>query len=648
MTETALVQPHSAPSVDRGGGLRAIEQRHARFDPRALTVALDGRYAPIRNRMRALLSEPEFAYRYGLDRHEDREQVLEWTRRLAQEGIGRIALPAPYGDGNVGAFVSALGILGHHDLSLFTKAGVQFGLFAGAIARLGTQKTYLAAAASLELPGAFAMTETGHGSNVRDLETTATYDAVTDELIIATPHDRARKDYIGNAAAHGRLAVVFARLMIGSEDHGVHAVLVPLRDRRGRVAPGVHITDAGEKEGLNGVDNGRIWFDDVRVPRTALLDALSRIDHEGRFVSEIESSNRRFFTMIGTLVGGRISVGAVSVSVAKSALTIAVRYAHCRRQFGPDPGRERLLIDYPAHQRRLLPKLAATYAYHFALDALVEDFASLTDDSQAIEIRAAGLKAFATWHALDTVQAAREATGGQGYLTVNRVASMRSDADVFTTYEGDNTVLAQLVTKSLLTDFSEQFSRSVLVAAGRYALRRIAALTETVPFVPARRPRNVEDPDWQLGLLRGRELHQIDALAARIKKRVDSGISAFDAFTEVQDHVLAVARSHVERIVYEAFVAGVAEVQDPATADVLQRLRALFGADRILADLGWFQEHGRLSAKTATAVRKSVGSLAAGLAAESLDLVNAFAIPESVLAAPIAISSNNDTRKTAS
>ena len=71
--------------------------------------------------------------------------------------------------------------------------------------------------------------------------------------------------------------------------------------------PGVRIEDCGEKLGLNGVDNGRIWFDQVRVPREALLNRYADVSPEGEYSSPIENVNARFFTMLGTLVQGRVS-----------------------------------------------------------------------------------------------------------------------------------------------------------------------------------------------------------------------------------------------------------------------------------------------------------------------------------------------------
>ncbi len=621
--------------------LRQLEERAATFPVAELTAVLDGQHAPIRTRMRDLLSRPEFEYVEGLTGHEYREQVLDWSRRLAEEGIGRLGYPAPFGTNQPGEFVAAFAQIGHHDLSLLTKVGVQFGLFGGAIARLGTaahHEHYLADVAELKLAGCFAMTETGHGSNVRDLETTAVYSPDTDELIVTTPHELTRKDYIGNAAAHGRLAVVFARLVVDGIDHGVHAVLVPIRNPDGATAPGVRIEDNAAKGGLAGVDNGRLWFDGVRVPRTALLNRFASIDEDGTYHSEIPDPDRRFFTTIGTLVGGRIGVGAAAVSVAKSALTIAIRYAHRRRQFGPEPGAEELLIDYPLHQQRLIPRLAATYAYHFAYESLVADFATGTADQRQVEARAAGLKAFATRHALDTIQEAREACGGQGYLAENRLVRMRADADVFTPYEGDNTVLAQLVAKGLLSNFKQQFESMSPTGMVRYVLRRAAAaVTETSPLTrSATDPDELTDPAWQTTQLQWRRDHQVETLAQRIKKRLDNGVDAFDAFTQVQLHAVAASASHVDLLAHEEFTAALAELDPGPVADVLDKLRALHGLSRIKADLAYFQEHGRLSAASAKAVRKQHDRLVSELADESLALVDAFGIPEEVLAAPIA------------
>src|SRR5207237_10049007 len=88
--------------------------------------------------------------------------------------------------------------------------------------------------------------------------------------------------------------------------------------------------------------------------------------------SAIATETRRVFTMLGTLVSGRVSVAGAALSAAKLALAIAIRYGSTRRQFrAPGRDEEVILLDYLQHQRRLLPALATTYASHFAEVGLI-------------------------------------------------------------------------------------------------------------------------------------------------------------------------------------------------------------------------------------------------------------------------------------
>ena len=227
------------------------------------------------------------------------------------------------GTGDVGAAITMIEMLAMSDLSLMVKAGVQWGLFGGAVENLGTERhheTYVPKIISLELRGCFAMTETGHGSDVQSLETTATYDPATEEFVIDSPTPSARKDYIGGAAETATVAAVFAQL-ITTEDgkpvnHGVHCLLVPIRDADGNDLPGVTTSDCEYKGGLPGVDNGRIVFDHVRVPRVNLLNKYGDVAPDGTYSSPIENPNRRFFTMLGTLVRGRNTVGGSEIGRA--------------------------------------------------------------------------------------------------------------------------------------------------------------------------------------------------------------------------------------------------------------------------------------------------------------------------------------------
>jgi acyl-CoA oxidase len=612
------------------------------IDVAALQRLLDGPHAELRDRMRAWLGEPG-RRAYGLPMPQYRSLVMEWLRDLGATGIGDLAYPGVTSHGDLQGFMAAFETLALGDLSLLVKCGVQFGLFGGSILNLGTARHHalLPAVAKLDLLGCFAMSEVGHGSNVADLETVARYDHATRELVIHTPSESARKDWIGGAAHDARMATVFAQLEVGAARQGVHAVLVPIRDAAGATLPGIRAGDCGHKMGLNGVDNGRLWFDNVRVPVDNLLDRFARITPEGNYESAIANANRRFFVMLGTLVGGRICVGSAGVSAAKVGLTVALRYAVERRQFGPTGARELPLLAYPTHQRRLIPALASTYVYSFAFEALRKRYAAAIKvgateaaDTRVLEAEVAVLKAAATTHGVRTLQDCREACGGQGYLSVNRLADAKADADVFTTFEGDNTVLWQLVAKSLLTGYKRQFEgvgwAGVLRNLGGKAL---STAWDKNPIATRRTDSSrLRSREEQLQLLGHREESLVASAAQRVKKRLDAGEQAESALLELQEHLVAAARAHGDRLILSFFHDETKGAADPW----IDRLGDLHALSRIEAEMGWFLEHGFVEPAKARAIRKEVEALIRELAPAARSLVDAFGIPDAALAAPIA------------
>jgi acyl-CoA oxidase len=611
-------------------------------DPAALHAFLDADHLALRRRVLHLLSQPEFAYVDERDTAAYRETVLRWCTVLAGQGFSALAYPREFGGvHDPGAAIAAFETLGYHDLSMLVKYGVQFGLFAGSIYLLGTRQhheRYLRAATTLELPGCFAMTETGHGSNVRGIETTAAYDVARREFVIHTPSPEARKDYIGNAALHGRMAVVFAQLVTDTGHHGVHAFLVPLRDERGEPLPGVSIEDCGLKIGLNGVDNGRIAFRHVRIPRENLLDRHGSVSEGGAYSSPIPSATRRFFTMLGTLVAGRISIACASLSAAKSGLTIALRYADARRQFGPDGDEEVPILDYTVVQRSLIIPLATAYALDCGLKELVRRFAAAGSSSaQELEALAAALKAYASDWTAETLQAAREACGGQGYLDENRLGRLRADTDVFTTFEGANPVLYQLAARGRLTEYREQFGELKVWNIARHLGGRAATrVTELNPIVTRRTdPEHLLDPAFHAAALRYREERLTASLARRLRRRLADGMDGFTALNECQDHAVAVGVAFAERFLLEQFH-GALDRAGPDLRPHLDRLCALYALSRLENRLGWYLESGYVEAGKAKAIRNHVNELCRSIRPVAVPLVDGFGIPDPLLRAPIA------------
>lgn len=621
-----------------------------------LRNALDGRWRDVKNRMRAAMSEDLFRPHYTPNTVIARTKVAEQMRIMAAFGAAADSFRKEHGGtGDVGAAVTMIEMLAMSDLSLMVKAGVQWGLFGGAVENLGTERhhqAYVPKIISLELRGCFAMTETGHGSDVQALETTATYDPETEEFVIDSPTPSARKDYIGGAAETATMASVFAQL-ITTEDgkpvhHGVHCVLVPIRDAEGNDLPGVTTSDCDYKGGLPGVDNGRIMFDHVRVPRENLLNKYGDVAADGTYSSPIDNPNRRFFTMLGTLIRGRITVGGSAGSSARVALDIATRYALQRRQFSApdDDDQEVLIMDYLVHQRRLFPLIAKSYALQFAQNELVarchdlqtSDFPD-AEEQRELESRAAGLKAANTWHASKAIQEAREACGGAGYMAENRLIALRGDTDVFTTFEGDNHVLTQLVAKELLTAYADDIKsmspvdwvRFAANTVGERVLKRTAAEAIMQRIIDARQDSEEEgslfNRGTQVNMFEEREEYLLSSVARRLQGK-SKEMSAFDAFNAVQDHVLHTASAHIDRIVLEAFVAGIDACENDEARELLEIVCDLYALSVIEEDKAWYIEHGYLSTARAKAVTRGINDRCRALRPHAETLIDGFGIPE--------------------
>jgi acyl-CoA oxidase len=602
--------------------------------------------------MREQLASEVFRPHYTPNTVIARTKVAEQLKIMAAHGSAEDGFKKEHGgNGDVGAAVTQIEMLAMSDLSLMVKAGVQWGLFGGAVENLGTERhhqAYVPRIISLDLLGCFAMTETGHGSDVQQLETTATYDASTEEFVIDSPTRTARKDYIGGAAQTATVAAVFAQLITpDGQGHGVHCLVVPIRDDEGNDLPGVTTSDCHYKGGLPGVDNGRIQFDHVRVPRENLLNKYADVAEDGTYRSPIENPGRRFFTMLGTLIRGRVTVGGSAGAAARVALDIATRYALQRRQFqAPDDDHEVLLMDYLVHQRRLFPLIARAYALQFAQNELVaktHDLQTAEDpdpeEQRELESRAAGLKAANTWHATRAIQEAREACGGAGYLAENRLIALKADTDVFTTFEGDNHVLMQLVAKELLTAYADdikgmspvEWVRFAANFAGERVLKRTAAETIIQTIIDTRQDNEEEgslfNRGTQLKMFEDREEYMIATVARRLQGK-SKEMSTFDAFNAVQDHVLHAAQVHIDRIVLEAFVAGIDSCEDEEARKILGLVCDLYALSVIEDDKAWFVEHRFLSTERAKAVTRGINERCRTLRPYAEMLVDGFGIPE--------------------
>lgn len=572
-----------------------------------------------------------------------------------------------------------------------TRQGVHFGLFFGAVQGQGDEEQvaeWASRAMGLNIFGCFGMTEMGHGSHVRGIETTATFvpGAGPDgdgEWDIHTPSLTATKWWIGGLAHTATHMALYARTITADGvDHGVHCFLVPLRDRESGVAlPGITIGDCGAKMGRHGIDNGWVQFHHVRLPRRALLMKNVTVCKQGIFSRKPQTTKQMAY---GALIGGRAFMVQDSGDFLQHALTIAIRFGAMRRQgeslkeassAESAPGSallETQLLDYGSHQAILMPLLAHAYAFHMtgkAMTDLVHELQDTLDPKQAaalvgdVHATSAGLKAYCTWKTCQGIDLCRQCCGGHGYSAYNRLGGMLDDFHVQLTWEGSNTVMALQTARQLVTAWRRVQGGGQVAGPTSYLqghphapslttpamleqwqhqhdiLRCLAAtaVQQAAAALTAADGRGTPPHETVQRTVGAQAVHAAASAAAPENVPPTGSNGAWNAAAPLLLHA---SKCHVYLTMAEWFQAAVqaaeSQGQDPENVSALARLRSLFVMDHLLGCLGPLLMHGTLSPTQAAWVSALHMRLCQELRRDAVPLVDAFHLSDFVLGAPLA------------
>ncbi|XP_014524427.1 acyl-coenzyme A oxidase 3, peroxisomal [Vigna radiata var. radiata] len=571
---------------------------------------------------------------YNQSMEQQREATLRRIEYLVERGVFRGWLT---GDGPEEELrkLALHEVIGMYDHSLAVKLGVHYFLWGGAVKFLGTKRhhdKWLSATENYDMKGCFAMSELGHGSNVRGIETITTYDSNTGEFVVNTPCESGQKYWIGGAANHATHTIVFSQLYINGSNQGVHAFIAQIRDSDGNICPNIRIADCGHKIGLNGVDNGRIWFDNVRIPRENLLNSVADVSPTGQYLSAIKNVDQRFAAFLAPLTSGRVTIAVSAVYMSKISLAIAIRYALSRRAFSMTPdGPEVLLLDYPSHQRRLLPLLAKVYAMSFSANDLKMMYVKRTPKSnKAIHIISSAYKATFTWNNMRTLQECREACGGQGVKSENRVGQFMGEFDVQSTFEGDNNVLMQQISKALFAEYVTCHKQNK-----PFSGLGLEHMNKPLPAIPSHLTTpTIRSSEFQIDLFHLRERDLLRRFAEEVVEYQARGESKESAFILSYQLAEDLGRAFSERAILKTFIDVESTLPACSLKNVLGLLRSLYAVISVDEDAS-FLRYGYLSKENAYAVRKEVPKLCAELRPHALALVSSFGIPDAFLS-PIA------------
>lgn len=575
--------------------------------PLLTDVLYDGRFDDLHRPWTEVFRRDIFRYRDGLSSAERSELAYE-RLRVVNEEIESVAGMVTATD----QLVSLHEWLGVVDGSLTTLATIHYNLFLGSLLRLDPRRTIdLLPFTRLRQYGTALITELGYGNNAAELETTATYRTETDTFVLHTPSPGAQKFMPNTGPAGGpKSGLVAARLIVRDQDCGVFLFLVPLRDGQGPL-PGIRVRPLSEIPG-SAVDHAITSFDQVGLPRTALLAGdHADLTTEGAFHSTLGSRRRRFLRSIQRVATGKLCLSAAALAGARACLTISVRYAHRRHTFAPASRTAVPVFDYRCHQTRLLGVTARAYAATFLLRETTRSCAGPDNTGTAeAEVLVAAAKGWITWQSRDIVVESRERCGAQGLLSANRIVDLLTPIESTITAEGDNLVIW---TKA---------GADMLIGRGY-----------SPPPPPVARTGPLTDCALLLDLLVRHELYCHQYARSRLSR---PSVGPMERWNHAVNPALDLVDAYAARRAAQAFLAAADRVGDDATRRLLEQLFQLFALQRLAPHAGLLLADGHLTAEAVRDLASAVDRVSAALAPDALALVEAFAIPDTILQAPIA------------
>uniref|UniRef100_A0A6Q2WXJ0 Acyl-coenzyme A oxidase n=1 Tax=Esox lucius TaxID=8010 RepID=A0A6Q2WXJ0_ESOLU len=488
-------------------------------------------------------------------------------------------------------------------------------------------KKWAPLAESTQAVGTYAQTELGHGTHLRGLETTATYDPATQEFVLNSPTVSSIKWWPGGLGKTSNHAIVLAQLYTQGKCHGLHAFIVPLRSMNTHMPlPGVVVGDIGPKFGFDEVDNGYLKLENVRIPRNNMLMKYAKVDADGTYTKPPRDK-----LTYGTMVFIRsMIVGEAGLALSK-ACTIAIRYSAVRRQSEIRPGEgEPQILDYQTQQYKLFPLLATAYAYNFVGQYMNQVYHRITGDmsqgdfSELPELHAlsAGLKAFTTWTASSGIEVCRMACGGHGYSSCSALPDIYVTFVPTCTYEGENTVMMLQTARFLIKSYRQ-------ASAGHRLSGIVSYLNESEfrlqPQTVSSRATLVNGNNLQ-SLVEAYKLRAawlVEQAAKSIQQELQRSVSQEDAWNNSSIDLVRASDAHCHYVVVKLFAAKVGEIEDPAVHSVLSTLALLYALQGITQHSGDFLQ--------VTTASQTLKQLLVQLRPDAVALVDAFDFRDEML-----------------
>ena len=526
------------------------------------------------------------------------------------------------------------------------------------------QLQWLPRVMKFQIVGVYAQTELGHGSNVRGLQTTATYDTEKQHFVLHTPTLQSMKFWNSGAGLAATHAVVYAQLILKGVCLGVHVFFVQLRDENHKPLPGIEIGDCGNKLGDNGIDCGYIRFSHVAVPRVHMLAKKSFVTAEGEYVKnkakvgQDPKSIERMQYM--TMLTARANMIGISGGKLAMACTTAVRYSAVRKQgfVNTDTtqtyqSNERQIIDYQMQNYRLMKNTALAYAIQFSSRWMMMRFTQLSkglwkvgfdedddDDDKSgekdegtdlpeIHASAAGLKGLCCRLAADAMEDCRKCCGGHGYVLASGIAGTWSDYVWQATAEGDLVVMLLQTARFLVKSLASARRGGTLSGMMQYLAPFSNPNYDPLTSKPtAKNAASFRTLDNLKKLLQQRAVISLLRADRIVADHIARGLTQDEAWQSSSLSLVQAAERHCYYFMFVKFMETVEATKDEKVRKALGSVCAMYGLTQVVEGNGW---GGIVDARDAEFAEECVAQVLNELRPEAVTLVDAFDIPDRIL-----------------
>ncbi|KAK3795349.1 hypothetical protein RRG08_019623 [Elysia crispata] len=507
-------------------------------------------------------------------------------------------------------------------------------MFIPALQRLTSEEQrakWLPLALKHNIIGTYAQTELGHGTNLRNLETTATFDAKMDEFVLNTPKITSMKWWPGALGKSSTHAIVLAQLVIAGKHHGLQAFIIQLRSLEDHTPmPGITVGDIGPKLGLNYVDNGFLILKNVRIPRENMLMGNASVSRDGQF-KQLKSDKTNYSTMMYV----RVMITRWAFGCLAGSVMIAMRYSAVRRQLYIDPkAGEVQILDYQTQQYKLFPALASAFAIFFTSQKLISDYNRelqnlIKGDKELLaeyHSVTSAMKAVCSDIMTDHISALRRSLGGHGYMNLSGISTAMQNSLSLVTVEGENTVLYQQTARHLLKQVARAMSGGTLT-------RSVAFLGQNLDSVP--QLDSSEDC---------RNVHLVLKLYQKMAKRIlvqagtllqtdlMKGLPEHEAWNKNQVTLVRAAKAYSLLHLVQCNVEGVEGLRksvSPELVAALRRLCCLFALYYLESNAGLFMQTEAVSPSQLDIVRSTQMELLSEIRPDAVALADAVDMPDS-------------------